>query len=372
MSDLVDFSQENAVRDRYSKAAQSREQALCCPLDYDSRYREAIPAEVIERDYGCGDPSRYLRPGETVLDLGSGTGKICFIASQVVGPDGKVIGVDMTDDMLEVARRAAPQVADRIGYCNVSFRKGRIQDLKLDLDSLDRSLSERPIGDANQYLAVEREIERLRAQEPMIADDSIDAIVSDCVLNLVDADKKRSMFAELHRVLKVGGRAIISDIVSDQPVTSAMKQDPALWSGCLSGAMTESEFVRAFEAAGFFGIRFAKYDTEPWRIIDGIVFRSVTIEAFKVGEENEDGEGCEAIYLGPYRSVVDDRGVSWNRGQRRALSTSSLARLEEGAMRDDFVFSNGATGVASNGFRKLEHSSAPEAFGEWRSRESCC
>jgi len=372
MSDLVDSSQENAVRDRYAKAAQSREQALCCPVDYDPRYLEAIPAEVIERDYGCGDPSRYLRPGETVLDLGSGTGKICFIASQVVGAEGEVIGVDMTDDMLEVARRAAPQVADRIGYANVSFRKGRIQDLKLDLDSLERSLSECPIGDANRYLELESEIERLRAQEPMIADDSIDAIVSNCVLNLVDADKKRSMFAELHRVLRVGGRAIISDIVSDQPVTDAMKQDPELWSGCLSGAMTELEFVRAFEAAGFFGIRFAKYDTEPWRVIDGIVFRSVTIEAFKVGEGNENGEGGEAIYLGPYRSVVDDRGVSWNRGERRALSASSLARLRGSATGDDFVFSNGAAGGASNGFRKLDPSSVPQAVGDCCSGESCC
>ena len=103
------------------------------PTDPKHTDLEIIPNEVIEKDYGCGDPSQYLKAGETVLDLGSGTGKICFIASQVVGPEGKVIGVDMTDDMLEVARRNEPIVADKIGYSNVEFRKGRIQDLGLDI-----------------------------------------------------------------------------------------------------------------------------------------------------------------------------------------------------------------------------------------------
>src|SRR4051812_2717037 len=112
---------ESAVKERYAAGARAQEPALCCPVDYDARYLEAIPREVIERDYGCGDPSRHVRRGETVLDLGSGTGKICFIASQVSGPEGRVIGVDMTDAMLEIARRNAPIVAERIGYANVEF-----------------------------------------------------------------------------------------------------------------------------------------------------------------------------------------------------------------------------------------------------------
>src|SRR5207247_11279859 len=105
---------------------------------------KATHQEVIDRDYGCGDPSKHLREGETVLDLGSGTGKICFIAAQIVGPNGRVIGVDMTDEMLDVARRNAPLVAERVGYNNVEFCKGRIQDLALDLELFARHLKENP------------------------------------------------------------------------------------------------------------------------------------------------------------------------------------------------------------------------------------
>src|SRR5438132_8494703 len=123
---------ESEVRKRYAAGAKLTEAKLCCPVDYKTEYLMVIPQEVIERDYGCGDPTKYLREGETVLDLGSGTGKICFIAAQIVGSRGKVIGVDMTDEMLEVARRSLPVVAQRIGYTNVEFRKGRVQDLALD------------------------------------------------------------------------------------------------------------------------------------------------------------------------------------------------------------------------------------------------
>jgi SAM-dependent methyltransferase len=98
---------ERAVRERYGAAARVREAALCCPVDYDARYLAAIPAEVIERDYGCGDPSRHVRGGDVVLDLGSGGGKICFIAAQLVGKQGRVIGVG-TDGL-----RLQPHVATR-------------------------------------------------------------------------------------------------------------------------------------------------------------------------------------------------------------------------------------------------------------------
>src|SRR5438094_6175719 len=141
------FNAEAAVRERYAAGAKSAEARLCCPTDYEREFLNVIPREVIERDYGCGDPSKYLHEGETVLDLGSGAGKICFIAAQIVGPRGKVIGVDMTDEMLEVARRNAPIVAERIGYANAEFRKGRIQDLALDLELLGQQLNGNPVSD---------------------------------------------------------------------------------------------------------------------------------------------------------------------------------------------------------------------------------
>jgi len=128
-------SKEGIVRLRYAAGARERADKLCCPVDYKSKYLKVIPQEVIERDYGCGDPSRYLREGETVLDLGSGTGKICFIAAQIVGRNGKVIGVDMTDEMLEVARRNSPIVTERIGYANVGFRP-----IESDLENYSRPM----------------------------------------------------------------------------------------------------------------------------------------------------------------------------------------------------------------------------------------
>src|SRR5260370_5714877 len=245
---------ERAVRERYAAGARERADKLCCPVDYDPAYLDFIPREVIERDYGCGDPSRYLSEGEIVLDLGSGTGKICFIAAQIVDSKGKVIGVDMTDEMLEVARRNAPVVAQRIGYANVEFRKGRIQDLALDLEKLDEALKKRPITDAASFLRADDLAEELRVKNPLVASDSIDVVVSNCVLNLVESKSKKTLFEEIVRVLKKGGRAVISDIVSDEDVPEEMQNDPELWSGCISGAFTEEGFLTAFETAGFYEI----------------------------------------------------------------------------------------------------------------------
>ena len=278
---------ESIVRQRYAAGAKERADKLCCLVDYDSEYLQAIPREVIERDYGCGDPSRHVHEGETVLDLGSGTGKICFIAAQIVGPKGKVIGVDMTDEMLEVARRNAPIVAERIGYANVEFRKGRIQDLALDLELLDRELKQNPIMNAASFLAADALAEELRVKHPLIASDSIDVVVSNCVLNLVEPKSKRQLFDEICRVLEKGGRAVISDIVSDEEVPGEMQNDPELWSGCISGAFTEDGFVAAFENAGFYGIQILNRDADPWRTVQGIEFRPVTIQAFK-GKQGED------------------------------------------------------------------------------------
>jgi arsenite methyltransferase len=329
---------EHVVKERYSVGAQTRVADLCCPVDYDPQYLKVIPAEVLERDYGCGDPSRHLKPGETVLDLGSGTGKICFIAAQVVGPSGRVIGIDMTADMLAVARDNAPKVASAIGYSNVEFRRGRIQDLALDLDLLDQRLSERPIRDAAGLLAAEALTHELRATAPLVAAESVDVVVSNCVLNLVETGQKRQLFAEIYRVLKRGGRAVISDIVSDEVVPAELQADPELWSGCISGAMTEEGFLAAFEEAGFHGIRILELGREPWQTVHGIEFRSLTVEAFK-GKEGPCFEHKQAvIYRGPFKEVLDDDGHRLERGARVAVCEKTFKLYGQEPYRQSFEF----------------------------------
>jgi SAM-dependent methyltransferase len=329
---------EAAVKSRYAGAAKAPEAALCCPVDYDRKFLKAIPAEVIEKDYGCGDPSKYLREGETVLDLGSGTGKICFIASQVVGRNGRVIGVDMTDEMLSVARRNAPIVAKNIGFANVEFRKGRIQDLALDIELLDKKLKASPISSADTFLRAHELAEDLRTKKPLIASDSVDVVVSNCVLNLVEAGAKRDLFSEIHRVLRKGGRAVISDIVSDEDVPAAMQADPELWSGCISGALREDAFLAAFEAAGFYGITLLKRDDLPWRTVRGIEFRSVTVEAFK-GKQGPCFERNQAvIYKGPFKEVLDDDNHRMERGQRYAVCDKTYNLYRSRPYRESFEF----------------------------------
>lgn len=339
------FSAEATVRDRYAKASQTREANLCCPIDYDQKYLDVIPKEVIEKDYGCGDPTKHLREGETVLDLGSGTGKICFIAAQVVGPAGKVIGVDMTDDMLEVARRNAPIVAERIGYANVEFRKGLIQDLALDLELLEDWLSRHPVNAADAYLNLKSEIENLKSERPLIASDSIDVVVSNCVLNLVEPNSKRQLFSEIHRVLRKGGRAVISDIVSDEDVPAELQNDPDLWSGCIAGALREDLFLKAFEDAGFYGITILNRDAAPWRTVQGIEFRSVTIEAFK-GKQGPCFERDQAvIYRGPFKEVLDDDNHRMERGQRYAVCDKTYNLYRKPPYRDSFEFIDPLTDI---------------------------
>jgi len=313
------ISVEKAVRERYSDGAHAQEAALCCPVDYDRKYLEIIPQEIIERDYGCGDPSRFVKEGETVLDLGSGTGKICYIISQMVGAQGRVIGVDMNTEMLSLARRYQDEVAEKTGYKNVEFRHGKIQDLRLDLDRADVYLRENPIQDTGDYLKYEEFLQEQKANHPLIPDESIDLVVSNCVLNLVSDDDKKQLFAEIFRVLKPGGRVAISDIVSDEEIPGHFKNDSELWSGCLSGALTEVDFLEQFARIGFYGLQIEKRDERPWQVVEGIEFRSLTLTANK-GKEGPCKERRQAvIYKGPWKAVVDDDGHTLYRGQRMAV-----------------------------------------------------
>ncbi|MBI5362451.1 MAG: methyltransferase domain-containing protein [Planctomycetes bacterium] len=322
------FSIEREVARRYSAAAHKPEAALCCPIaEYDTRLLDAIPNEVLSVDYGCGDPSQYARPGETVVDLGSGSGKACFMIAQRVGPTGRVIGVDANDDMLALSRRHAPDVARRIGHDVVSFAKGRIQDLRLDLDALEAWIDKNPVGSVHEMFALEAECTRIRSEQPLIADGSVDLVVSNCVLNLVRPADKTQLFDELHRVLKRGGRVVISDIVSDEDPTPELMADPELWSGCISGAFREDKFLEAFERAGFYGIEVVARSEEPWHTVAGIEFRSITVRAFK-GKEGPCLERNQAVvYRGPWRSVTDDDGHVLARGQRIAVCDKTFKIL---------------------------------------------
>ncbi|MEQ8787588.1 MAG: methyltransferase domain-containing protein [Pirellulaceae bacterium] len=318
---------EEVVRERYSTASQSVEAALCCPVEYEPRHLEVLPQELLERDYGCGDPSRWVREGETVLDLGSGGGKICYIASQIVGPRGRVIGVDMNDDMLALARRHRDDISGRIGWNNVEFRKGRIQDLALDLEAFSDWLRDNPVQAADDWLAAEQHAASMRRTSPMIPSDAIDVVLSNCVLNLVDPAHRRQLFDEVFRVLRRGGRAVISDIVCDEPVPDHLRNDPQLWSGCISGAFVQSEFFRAFEQAGFYGMEIMDRGAKPWAVIEGIEFRSVTVQAYK-GKDGPCWEHNEAvIYRGPFKSVADDDGHTYRRGEPMAVCRKTFEIL---------------------------------------------
>jgi len=323
----VEPSLEQAVNARYTEAATRAEAALCCPVSYDPRFLEVIPSEVLERDYGCGDPSRYVREGDTVLDLGSGGGKIGFIAAQIAGPKGRVIGVDMNTEMLALARRAAPLVADRIGFSNVEFRRGRIQDLSIDLDRLDAWLEEHPVRNVADLTALDATREQLRLEAPLVPDASVDLVVSNCVLNLVRDEDKPQLVREIFRVLKVGGRIAISDILCDEPVPRHLKEDPARWSGCISGAFHERELLRQLEEAGFYGIAIDRWEQEPFAVVEGIEFRAATLTARK-GKEGACYEANEAvIYAGPWKRVEDDDGHVLERGVRTAVCAKTYQIL---------------------------------------------
>ncbi len=177
-------------------------------LGYGESELAAVPKEA-DLGLGCGAPVAHLalRPGETVLDLGSGPGLDALLAARQVGPTGRVIGVDMTPEMLERARATAA----RAGASHVEFRQGRLEAL--------------PVDDA-----------------------SVDAVTSNCVINLVP--DKAAVFREVARVLRPGGRAVIADIVLERPLPEAVAKDVAAWSGCVAGAALRRDYFRLVEEAG--------------------------------------------------------------------------------------------------------------------------
>ncbi|MGA6827015.1 methyltransferase domain-containing protein [Nitrospira sp. NS4] len=293
---------EKKVSDRYARAASSGEQ-MCCPTSYDmSHLKTFIPEEVLKISYGCGTPAglKTVSAGETVLDIGSGGGIDCFEASRLVGPTGHVIGIDMTDTMLEIARRNAVIVAGNLGYPspNVEFRKG--------------------LADAMP-----------------VADGTVDLIISNCVINL--APDKRKVFREMSRVAKPGGRFTISDIVADQPVPQYLVHDAEKWGDCLSGALTLTDYMAGMTEAGFAGIHLIK--SSPWQRIDGIHFFSVTLTGYKLPATTSTAGPRYATLRGPFSRVVDEQGTTYRRGIPQALTAESALLLSQPPFASLFVLS---------------------------------
>ncbi len=277
------------VRDFYGAAAEKPQAELCCPTKYDDSAISHIPQEVLDRFYGCGSPmtTAGIKEGETIVDLGSGAGIDVFIAAKFVGATGKAIGVDMTDQMLAVARENQPKVAAALGFDAVDFRKGYLEKIPVD-------------------------------------DKSVDLVTSNCVINL-SPDKPR-VFEEMWRVLKDHGRILISDIVSETDVPPHLKVNAQLWGECLVGALTQEEFVAALERAGFYGIEVLK--KVYWKDVEEYPFYSVTVRAWKF----EKTAGCvfkghKAIYLGPGKMFVDEEGHQFPRNEQYEICTDTVAKL---------------------------------------------
>jgi SAM-dependent methyltransferase len=241
-----DSAVADAVRERYGRAAIAARSgaASCCDSTccstaitshlYEDAETRGLPREAVAASLGCGNPTSLidLHDGDTVLDLGSGGGIDVLLSARRVGPTGRVYGLDMTDEMLALAR----ENQTKAGVVNVEFLKGEIERIPLP-------------------------------------DDAVDVIISNCVINL--STRKDRVFAEAFRVLRPGGRFAVSDIVvlgADLP--SEVRRDMDSWTGCVAGALRDSDYRSQLAAAGFTGI-----SVEPWRLHDG--FASAFIRATK-------------------------------------------------------------------------------------------
>jgi MoaA/NifB/PqqE/SkfB family radical SAM enzyme/SAM-dependent methyltransferase len=287
------------VREFYGEAAATPQAELCCPTKYDPSATDHIPQEVLDRFYGCGSPmaTAGIQPGEVVVDLGSGAGIDVFIAAKLVGPEGRAIGVDMTERMLAVARENRPKVAAALGYDAVDFRYGFLEQIPVESKT-------------------------------------VDLVTSNCVINL-SPDKPR-VFEEMWRVLADHGRILVSDIVSERPVPPHLKVNPQLWGECLVGALTQEEFVAGLERAGFYGIEILK--RSYWKDVEGYPFYSVTVRGWKL----EKAAGCvfkghKAVYLGPGKAFVDEEGHQFPRNEPYEVCTDTVAKLSRPPYNDCFA-----------------------------------
>ncbi len=285
--------------------------ACCCPDNHlPASVRAALAEindEVIARFYGCGSPLPPALEGCTVLDLGCGSGRDAFIAARLVGPSGRVIGVDMTEEQLDVARRNVQPQMERFGYArpNVEFRLGYIEDL-------------RGLG---------------------IDDESVDVVISNCVVNL--SPDKRAVFSEVFRVLKPGGELYFADVFAGRRVPERFHDDPVLRGECLAGAMYREDFRRLLRELGCLDSRvvssrpIAPDSPEIEARIGMIDFHSVTVRAFKLAslEDICEDYGQVAVYKGtipdfPHQFDLDDHHRFFT-GKPMLVCGNTAAMLQE-------------------------------------------
>ena len=275
------------VKEYYGKTLSSgydlKTNACSCDVDaiplYQRKVLKLIAPEILDRYYGCGSPLPPQLTNCTILDLGCGTGRDAYSASMLAGQGGNVIGIDMTDEQLEIARRYIPEQMFKFGYAepNITFTKGDIEDLA-------------SCG---------------------IPDNSVDVVISNCVINL--AADKRQVFSEIFRVLKPGGELYFSDVFSDRRVPEEISKDPVMYGECLGGTMYFHDFQRMLRDLGCNDVRIVishaiTIDNENIIAKAGDVkFHSATIRAFKLNELEDDSEnfGQEAAYLGTMSEQPD-------------------------------------------------------------------
>ena len=232
----MNFDVKKEVQKFYGEIAGKKTCCSCQEIsraqrNYEGEYLENIPEDAVKASLGCANPLVFaeLKHGETVLDLGSGGGIDVLMSSKFVGKSGKIYGLDMTDEMLELANKNK----EKMGVENVEFIKGFIEDIPLE-------------------------------------NETVDAIISNCVINLTE-DKTKAL-AEAYRVLKTGGRLAIADVVSLRPVSPEIKKQAQLWAGCISGALPINEYKKILENIGFQNISIEPVNVYTKAIIDGLDF----------------------------------------------------------------------------------------------------
>jgi ubiquinone/menaquinone biosynthesis C-methylase UbiE len=319
MQSITKFNEVKEYYGKVLKKSKDLKTSACCTTeslpDWQKEILKDIEDEVVTRFYGCGSPIPLDLEGITVLDLGCGTGRDLFMLSKLVGENGHVIGIDMTEEQLEVGRRLTDKQMKRFGFekPNVSFLNGYIENL----DSVG------------------------------LEDNSVDVVISNCVINL-SPDKKR-VFSEIFRVLKPGGELYFSDVFTDRRVPREHQEDPVLYGECLSGAMYMEDFRRLLRETGCLDYRVLSEspisldNPEVEKKVGMINFYSMTIRAFKLNslEDICEDYGQVAVYKGsiphaPHRFELDDHHI-FETGKPMLVCGNTAAMLEETRFKDHFT-----------------------------------